>query len=118
MVFREIDNQTQRVEDASNPSQRIAVAEWYAVDPVENLDISAKANEVISTIQTIQTESLIDIELFPEISKEVQEGESLSGISVYFQLSKVWTAEDDQDTLTYENAVEISRRLNEVGRWK
>ena len=116
MVFREIDNATQRVEDASNPSQRVAVAEWFAVDPVQNVDISAKANEVVSTIQTIQTESLIDLELFPEISKEVQEGDSLSGISVYFQLSKVWTAEDDQDTLTYENAVEISRRLNEVGR--
>lgn len=69
-----------------------------------------------SILQVVSTESLKDLELYPTISKEVLSGNHLTSVSTYIQFSKTLSANDSTDTLSYNNAVEIVERLNELGR--
>lgn len=69
-----------------------------------------------SLLQVVSTESLKDLELYPTISKEVLSGNHIASVSTYIQFGKVLSANDSTDTMSYNNAVEIVERLNELGR--
>lgn len=69
-----------------------------------------------SILQVVSTNTLKDIELYPTISKEVLSENHLTSVSTYIQFSKVLSTNDSTDTLSYNNAVEIVERLNDLGR--
>ena len=69
-----------------------------------------------SLLQVVSTESLKDLELYPTISKEVISDNHIASVSTYIQFSKVLSANDSTDTMSYNNAVEIVERLNDLGR--
>ena len=64
--------------------------------------------------QVIVTESLKDIELKPEESKE--KNGIATQTEVYLTLLKTFSPEDDADTLSYRNVAEIIQLTNTAGR--
>lgn len=83
---------------------------------------SIKLNENVENyidndeIKIIETKSLKDTPIYPNISKEAISNTGVSSISFYVNYSKQLSANDDTDTLLYKNSTEIVERLNAVGR--
>ena len=69
-----------------------------------------------SLLQVASTNTLKDLELYPAISKEVLSDNHYASLSTYIQFSKVLSANDSTDTLSYNTAVEIVERINDLGR--
>jgi len=69
-----------------------------------------------SILQVVSTNTLKDLELYPTISKEVLSNEHYASLTTYVQFSKVLSANDSTDTLSYNTSVEIVERLNDLGR--
>ena len=67
-------------------------------------------------IKVIETKSLKDTPIYPNISKEALSKNGVSSINFYVNYSKQLSANDKKDSLLYKNSVEIVERLNAVGR--
>lgn len=83
---------------------------------------SIKLNENVENyidndeVKVVETKSLRDTPIYPNISKEAISNTGVSSISFYVNYSKQLSANDSTDTLLYKNSAEIVERLNDVGR--
>jgi len=108
-----------RIVNKSNSDGDIEVLETTLVWEQKNeigtaADVDDKLKK--SILQVVSTNTLKDLELYPAISKEVLSDNHYASLSTYVQYSKVLSANDSTDTLSYNTAVEIVERINELGR--
>jgi len=68
------------------------------------------------SVKIAETKSLANVQLYPVISNEVINGNEVASVSTYIEYSKTLSTNDETDTMTYKQSVEIVERLNEVGR--
>lgn len=108
------------------PDNQTEGVEWTRVEiPVaQNDEVSPETQDVIEkgTKIALRTDVFKEVELYPVSSKEVRTGQGssqkpISEISTDLILSKLISPESDEDSsLTYDCAMEITVRGNEVGR--
>lgn len=99
--------------------------EWSEVD-TESSDKNAdnyfaiidRNKDRVGNYSVVQTTSLKDIEIYPNKSIEVRDGQKYSTLGTYLVLSKTLSAEDMQaeDALSYRNYVEIVETSSHTGR--
>lgn len=101
-----------------NDNRAIVLQEKLIWKDSKDISLNSIAEKQIDNdkIKVIQTQSLRDIPIYPNISKEAISKNGVSSINLYVNYSKQLAANDKDDTLDYKNSTEIVERLNAVGR--
>lgn len=120
LEFTKEENNNNNFGNENISTDRDARVIWTEVDTTDedNLEILDRNKERIQNYRVVETTSLKDIELYPNKSDEVVDGQAYSTVGTYLVLSKTLSAEDMQaeDALSYRNYVEIISTASDTGR--
>lgn len=96
----------------------IVLQETVTWDNKHMIGLNDSVNDKIDAdkVKVVETTSLRNTELFPNMSKETLSDIGESSINIYVKYSKNISANDSEDVLTYKNSTEIVERLSDVGR--
>ena len=114
-VTPEIKKITTRLNEDDTPVLLNETVAWQSQNSIklhEDVENYIDNDEV----KIVETKSLRDTPIYPNVSKEAISNTGVSSISFYVNYSKQLSANDDTDTLLYKNSAEIVERLNDVGR--
>jgi len=106
---------TTRLQENGMPVLLKQKARWNSRESIklkESVDKYIDRDE----IKIVETRTLRNIPIYPNISKEALSQKGVSSISFYINYSKVFATLNNPDSLVYKNSAEIVERLNQVGR--